>query len=61
MMWQVKGEGVGAKKLEAAEKFKTVQIDEDELLELIRSKPGQKSSYDIKVGVPRKTCHMMIC
>ncbi|KAL5248432.1 hypothetical protein ACHWQZ_G017574 [Mnemiopsis leidyi] len=45
----VKGEGVGAKKLEAAEKFNTKQIDEDELLEMIRSKPGKKSTYDIKV------------
>ena len=40
---------MGAKKLEAAEKFKTKQIDEDGLLEMIRSKPGKKSSYDVKV------------
>ena len=48
-MCQVKGEGCGEKKLEAAEKFSTKQLDEDALLQLIRSKPGKKSSYDIKV------------
>lgn len=37
-----------------AEKHKTKQIDEDELFELIRSKPGKKSSYDIKVWTDTK-------
>ena len=46
---QLKGDGVGAKKLETAEKFSTAQIDEDGFLDLIRSKPAKKSSYDIKV------------
>ena len=48
-MVQVTGEGCGEKKLESAEKNKTAQIDEDGLLDLIRNKPGKKSSYDIKV------------
>ena len=46
----MKGEGCGEKKLETAEKFNTKLLDEEALLELIRSKPGKKSAYDIKVS-----------
>uniref|UniRef100_A0A665WMD8 Replication factor C subunit 1 n=1 Tax=Echeneis naucrates TaxID=173247 RepID=A0A665WMD8_ECHNA len=43
----VQGRDSGASKLEKAESFGTKILDEDSLLELIRSKPGKKSKYEI--------------
>uniref|UniRef100_A0A672MNS7 Replication factor C subunit 1 n=1 Tax=Sinocyclocheilus grahami TaxID=75366 RepID=A0A672MNS7_SINGR len=43
----VLGRDSGASKTEKAESFGTKIINEDELLELIRTKPGKKSKYEI--------------
>ncbi|KAM9315001.1 replication factor C subunit 1 isoform 2-T2 [Pholidichthys leucotaenia] len=43
----VQGRDSGASKLEKAESFGTKILDEDGLLELIRTKPGKKSKYEI--------------
>lgn len=41
------GDDPGESKIKKAEQHKTKQIDEDGLLDLIRSKPGKKSKYEI--------------
>ncbi|XP_068561564.1 replication factor C subunit 1 isoform X2 [Cebidichthys violaceus] len=43
----VQGRDSGVSKLEKAESFGTKILDEDALLELIRTKPGKKSKYEI--------------
>ncbi|KAM3623637.1 uncharacterized protein V6R79_013588 [Siganus canaliculatus] len=43
----VQGRDSGVSKLEKAESFGTKILDEDGLLELIRTKPGKKSKYEI--------------
>uniref|UniRef100_A0A671TH35 Replication factor C subunit 1 n=1 Tax=Sparus aurata TaxID=8175 RepID=A0A671TH35_SPAAU len=43
----VQGRDSGVSKLEKAESFGTTILDEDGLLELIRTKPGKKSKYEI--------------
>uniref|UniRef100_I3JR07 Replication factor C subunit 1 n=1 Tax=Oreochromis niloticus TaxID=8128 RepID=I3JR07_ORENI len=43
----IQGRDSGASKLEKAESFGTQILDEDGLLELIRTKPGKKSKYEI--------------
>uniref|UniRef100_A0A673FPM7 Replication factor C subunit 1 n=1 Tax=Sinocyclocheilus rhinocerous TaxID=307959 RepID=A0A673FPM7_9TELE len=47
----VLGRDSGASKTEKAESFGTKIINEDELLELIRTKPGKKSKYEIAAEV----------
>ncbi|XP_032418854.1 replication factor C subunit 1 isoform X2 [Xiphophorus hellerii] len=43
----VQGRDSGASKLDKAESLGTIILDEDGLLELIRTKPGKKSKYEI--------------
>ncbi|XP_055772510.1 replication factor C subunit 1-like, partial [Salvelinus fontinalis] len=50
----VMGRDGGAAKTEKAEGFGTKILDEDELLELIRSKPGKKSKYLIAAEAENK-------
>ncbi|KAA0722360.1 Replication factor C subunit 1 A1-P145 [Triplophysa tibetana] len=51
----VLGRDSGASKTEKAESFGTKIINEDELLELIRTKPGKKSKYEIAAEAENKT------
>lgn len=51
----VQGRDCGASKLEKAESFGTKILDEDGLLELIRTKPGKKSKYEIAAEAESKT------
>uniref|UniRef100_A0A8D3DLY4 Replication factor C subunit 1 n=1 Tax=Scophthalmus maximus TaxID=52904 RepID=A0A8D3DLY4_SCOMX len=45
--YMVQGRDSGVSKIEKAESFGTKILDEDALLELIRTKPGKKSKYEI--------------
>uniref|UniRef100_A0A8C2BFY9 Replication factor C subunit 1 n=1 Tax=Cyprinus carpio TaxID=7962 RepID=A0A8C2BFY9_CYPCA len=49
----VLGRDSGASKTEKAESFGTKIINEDELLDLIRTKPGKKSKYEIAAEAER--------
>ncbi|XP_013131181.1 replication factor C subunit 1 [Oreochromis niloticus] len=51
----IQGRDSGASKLEKAESFGTQILDEDGLLELIRTKPGKKSKYEIAAEAESKT------
>ncbi|XP_041642033.1 replication factor C subunit 1 [Cheilinus undulatus] len=51
----VQGRDSGVSKLEKAEGFGTKILDEDGLLELIRTKPGKKSKYEITAEAESKT------
>lgn len=51
----VQGRDSGVSKLEKAEGFGTTILDEDGLLELIRTKPGKKSKYEIAAEAEGKT------
>ncbi|XP_026126082.1 replication factor C subunit 1-like isoform X2 [Carassius auratus] len=51
----VLGRDSGASKSEKAESFGTKIINEDELLELIRTKPGKKSKYEIAAEAENKS------
>ncbi|XP_067297806.1 replication factor C subunit 1 [Pseudorasbora parva] len=51
----VLGRDSGASKTEKAESFGTKIINEDELLELIRTKPGKKSKYEIAAEEENKS------
>uniref|UniRef100_A0A671NSC3 Replication factor C subunit 1 n=1 Tax=Sinocyclocheilus anshuiensis TaxID=1608454 RepID=A0A671NSC3_9TELE len=51
----VLGRDSGASKTEKAESFGTKIINEDELLELIRTKPGKKSKYEIAAEAENKS------
>ncbi|XP_030588294.1 replication factor C subunit 1 [Archocentrus centrarchus] len=51
----VQGRDSGASKLEKAESFGTQILNEDGLLELIRTKPGKKSKYEIAAEAENKT------
>ena len=42
------GDDPGESKIKKATEKKVEQIDEDKLLELIRTKPGKKSKYEIE-------------
>lgn len=50
----VQGRDSGVSKLEKAESFGTKILDEDGLLELIRTKPGKKSKYEIAAEAEAK-------
>uniref|UniRef100_A0A8C3B0Q3 Replication factor C subunit 1 n=1 Tax=Cyclopterus lumpus TaxID=8103 RepID=A0A8C3B0Q3_CYCLU len=50
----VQGRDSGVSKLEKAESFGTKILDEDGLLELIRTKPGKKSKYEITAEAESK-------
>ncbi|KAK3523133.1 hypothetical protein QTP86_020212 [Hemibagrus guttatus] len=50
----VLGRDSGASKTEKAQSFGTKIINEDELLDLIRSKPGKKSKYEIAAEAENK-------
>ncbi|KAM6940643.1 replication factor C subunit 1 [Xenentodon cancila] len=50
----VQGRDSGASKLEKAESFGTKILDEDGLLDLIRTKPGKKSKYEIAAEAESK-------
>ncbi|XP_028259396.1 replication factor C subunit 1 [Parambassis ranga] len=50
----VQGRDSGASKLEKAESLGTTILDEDGLLELIRTKPGKKSKYEIAAEAESK-------
>lgn len=50
----VQGRDSGASKLEKAESLGTKIINEDDLLELIRTKPGKKSKYEIAAEAESK-------
>ncbi|XP_060772501.1 replication factor C subunit 1 [Neoarius graeffei] len=50
----VLGRDSGASKTEKAQSFGTKIINEDELLELIRTKPGKKSKYEIAAEAENK-------
>ncbi|KAK0152836.1 Replication factor C subunit 1 [Merluccius polli] len=50
----VLGRDSGASKTEKAENFGTTILDEDGLLELIRTKPGKKSKYEIAAEAENK-------
>ncbi|XP_071360428.1 replication factor C subunit 1 [Trachinotus anak] len=50
----VQGRDSGVSKLEKAESFGTKILDEDGLLELIRTKPGKKSKYEIAAEAESK-------
>lgn len=50
----VQGRDSGVSKLEKAEGFGTTILDEDGLLELIRTKPGKKSKYEIAAEAENK-------
>ncbi|KAK2908793.1 hypothetical protein QQF64_001261 [Cirrhinus molitorella] len=51
----VLGRDSGASKTEKAESFGTKIINEDELLEIIRTKPGKKSKYEIAAEAENKS------
>ncbi|KAK7166394.1 hypothetical protein R3I93_006230 [Phoxinus phoxinus] len=51
----VLGRDSGVSKTEKAESFGTKIINEDELLELIRTKPGKKSKYEIAAEAENKS------
>uniref|UniRef100_A0A8C1PJY3 Replication factor C subunit 1 n=1 Tax=Cyprinus carpio TaxID=7962 RepID=A0A8C1PJY3_CYPCA len=51
----VLGRDSGASKTEKAESFGTKIINEDELLDLIRTKPGKKSKYEIAAEAENKS------
>ncbi|XP_042570912.1 replication factor C subunit 1 isoform X1 [Cyprinus carpio] len=51
----VLGRDSGASKSEKAESFGTKIINEDELLDLIRTKPGKKSKYEIAAEAENKS------
>uniref|UniRef100_A0A672NX81 Replication factor C subunit 1 n=1 Tax=Sinocyclocheilus grahami TaxID=75366 RepID=A0A672NX81_SINGR len=51
----VLGRDSGASKIEKAESFGTKIINEDELLNLIRTKPGKKSKYEIAAEAENKS------
>ncbi|XP_042079308.1 replication factor C subunit 1 [Haplochromis burtoni] len=51
----IQGRDSGASKLEKAESFGTQILDEDGLLELIGTKPGKKSKYEIAAEAESKT------
>ncbi|KAF7656692.1 hypothetical protein LDENG_00037960 [Lucifuga dentata] len=53
--YMVQGRDGGASKLQKAESLGTKILDEDGLLELIRTKPGKKSKYEIAAEVESKT------
>ncbi|XP_061833231.2 replication factor C subunit 1 isoform X1 [Nerophis lumbriciformis] len=50
----VQGRDSGVSKLEKAESFGTIILSEDDLLELIRTKPGKKSKYEIAAEAESK-------
>ncbi|KAM9857419.1 replication factor C subunit 1 [Aulostomus maculatus] len=50
----VRGRDSGVSKLEKAESMGTTILDEDDLLELIRTKPGKKSKYEIAAEAESK-------
>ncbi|KAM7419203.1 hypothetical protein PAMA_016359 [Pampus argenteus] len=50
----VQGRDSGVSKLEKAESLGTKILDEDDLLELIRTKPGKKSKYEIAAEAESK-------
>ncbi|XP_067353865.1 replication factor C subunit 1 isoform X3 [Channa argus] len=50
----IQGRDSGASKVEKAESFGTKILDEDGLLELIRTKPGKKSKYEIAAEAESK-------
>ncbi|XP_061535125.1 replication factor C subunit 1 isoform X1 [Phycodurus eques] len=50
----VRGRDSGVSKLEKAESFGTKILSEDDLLELIRTKPGKKSKYEIAAEAESK-------
>lgn len=50
----VQGRDSGVSKIEKAEGFGTTILDEDGLLELIRTKPGKKSKYEIAAEAENK-------
>ncbi|XP_061763209.1 replication factor C subunit 1 isoform X4 [Nerophis ophidion] len=50
----VQGRDSGVSKLEKAESFGTIILSEDDLLELIRTKPGKKSKYQIAAEAESK-------
>ncbi|XP_054634941.1 replication factor C subunit 1 isoform X2 [Dunckerocampus dactyliophorus] len=50
----VQGRDSGVSKLEKAESFGTKILSEDDLLELIRTKPGKKSKYEIAAEAENK-------
>ncbi|XP_077379412.1 replication factor C subunit 1 [Festucalex cinctus] len=50
----VQGRDSGVSKLEKAESFGTKILSEDDLLELIRTKPGKKSKYEIAAEAESK-------
>ncbi|XP_069022905.1 replication factor C subunit 1 [Embiotoca jacksoni] len=50
----VQGRDSGVSKLEKAESFGTTILDEDGLLELVRTKPGKKSKYEIAAEAENK-------
>ncbi|XP_063740002.1 replication factor C subunit 1 isoform X2 [Eleginops maclovinus] len=52
--FMVQGRDSGVSKLEKAESFGTKILDEDGLLELIRTKPGKKSKYEIAAEAENK-------
>ncbi|XP_035492018.2 replication factor C subunit 1 isoform X2 [Scophthalmus maximus] len=52
--YMVQGRDSGVSKIEKAESFGTKILDEDALLELIRTKPGKKSKYEIAAEAESK-------